>query len=73
MQRRVADAAGCGFFDQQAAMGGEGAMLRWAAEEPVRAAKDHVHFTKDGYTLLGSALSSALLRAFDASRAPPSP
>lgn len=73
MQRRVADAAGCAFFDQQAAMGGEGAMLKWAEEEPVRAARDRVHFTKDGYTLLGTALSSALLRAFDAARVDPSP
>ena len=73
MQRRVADAAGCGFFDQQAAMGGEGAMLKWAEEEPIKAAKDRVHFTKDGYTLLGTALSTAVLRAFDAARVEPTP
>lgn len=73
MQRRVADAAGCAFFDQQAAMGGEGAMLKWAVEEPTKAAKDRIHFTKDGYTLLGTALSTAMLRAFDAARVDPNP
>ena len=73
MQRRVADAAGCAFFDQQAAMGGEGAMLKWAEEDPSKAAKDRIHFTKEGYTLLGTSLSTAMLRAFDASRALPNP
>ena len=40
VERRVAEAAGCGFFDQRAAMGGAGSMVLWAAETESRAARD---------------------------------
>jgi lysophospholipase L1-like esterase len=65
-QRAIAKAARCGFFDQQAAMGGEGAMLKWAAEE--RANKDHVHYTRDSYVAFGNMFSDALIRAYDTYR-----
>jgi lysophospholipase L1-like esterase len=67
-QRRVAQAAGCAFYDQTAAMGGEGAMAAWAAESPPRAQRDRVHLTREGYEQLGSAFASDLLRAYEAWR-----
>jgi len=63
-QRRVAEAAGCAFYDQMAAMGGEGAMAAWALEDPPRAQKDRVHLTKEGYSQLGSAFASDVMRAY---------
>ena len=63
-QRRVAEAAGCGFYDQLAAMGGEGSIAAWAAEDPPRAQRDRVHLTKEGYQELGSGFASDLLRAY---------
>jgi len=63
-QRRVAEAAGCAFYDQLAAMGGEGAIAAWSMEEPPRAQKDRVHLTKEGYVQLGSSFASDLMRAY---------
>lgn len=64
VQRRVAAAAGCSFYDQLAAMGGEGAIAAWSVEEPPRAQKDRVHLTREGYAQLGSTFASDLMRAY---------
>ena len=64
MERDVARAAGCAFYDQLAAMGGPGAIAMWADETPPRAQKDHVHLTRDGYSQVGAQFSSDLLRAY---------
>jgi GDSL-like Lipase/Acylhydrolase family len=71
MQRAVAAAAGCSFFDQQFAMGGEGSIARWATEDPPRARKDHVHYTRDGYALLGQLLAHELLTSYESFRREP--
>ena len=63
-QRRVAEAAGCAFYDQLAAMGGEGSIASWAAEDPPRAQRDRVHLTRDGYVQLGSSFASDLMRGY---------
>jgi lysophospholipase L1-like esterase len=63
-QRRVADAAGCAFYNQLEAMGGEGTVAGWAAEDPPRAQKDRVHLTRDGYAQLGSSFASDVMRAY---------
>ena len=63
-QKRVAEAAGCAFYDQFTAMGGEGSMAAWAAEAPPRGQKDRVHLTKEGYVQLGTAFASDLMRAY---------
>jgi lysophospholipase L1-like esterase/type II secretory pathway pseudopilin PulG len=63
-QRRVAEAAGCAFYDQLAAMGGEGTVAAWAVEDPPRAQKDRVHLTKEGYAQLGAAFASDLQRGY---------
>jgi len=69
MQRRVAGAAGCAFYDQVAAMGGPGSILGWAAEAEPRGARDRVHLTRTGYAELATAFATDLLRGYDAWRA----
>lgn len=63
-QRRVAEAAGCAFYDQLTAMGGPGSIAAWSAEDPPRAQRDRVHLTKDGYAQLGATFASDLMRAY---------
>ena len=67
-QRRVAEAAGCAFYNQLEAMGGEGTVAGWAQEDPPRAQKDRVHLTRDGYAQLGSSFASDMMRAYTAWR-----
>jgi lysophospholipase L1-like esterase len=68
-QRRVARAAGCAFYDQLEAMGGPGTIAQWADEPQPRAAKDRVHFTREGYSQLGNALATELIRGYETWRA----
>ena len=63
-EKRVADAAGCAFYDQMLAMGGDGAIAQWASETPPRAQKDRVHLTRDGYAQVGSSFASDLMRGY---------
>ena len=67
-QRRVAEAAGCAFYNQLEAMGGEGTVAGWASEDPPRAQKDRVHLTREGYAQLGSSFASDVMRAYAAWR-----
>jgi lysophospholipase L1-like esterase len=69
IQRKVAEAAGCAFFDQQEAMGGPGSIVAWAVEPESRAAGDRVHLRRNGYAFLGSCFAGDLLRAYDEWRA----
>ncbi|HEY8041671.1 MAG TPA: GDSL-type esterase/lipase family protein [Polyangiaceae bacterium] len=69
VQKRVAEAAGCGFYDQLEAMGGSGSILAWAAEPQPRAGHDRVHLTRSGYAQLGAAFASDLMRSYDEWRA----
>ncbi|MFO0679651.1 MAG: GDSL-type esterase/lipase family protein [Polyangiaceae bacterium] len=64
VQKRVAEAAGCGFYSQLDAMGGPGSMARWASESPPRGGRDHVHLTKAGYAALANAFVHDLLLAY---------
>jgi lysophospholipase L1-like esterase len=63
-QRRVAEAAGCAFYNQLEAMGGEGTVAGWASEDPPRAQKDRVHLTREGYAQLGSSFASDVMRGY---------
>jgi lysophospholipase L1-like esterase len=65
VQRDVAGAAGCGFFDTRAMMGGEGSMQAWVAAEPPLAKPDHLHLTPLGYLHLGRVLSDAIMAEYD--------
>jgi lysophospholipase L1-like esterase len=75
IQRRVAAAGGCAFFDQFAAMGGPGSMAAWAAEREPRGLRDRMHLTQRGYAQVATSLADDLLRAYDAwrTRRGPSP
>lgn len=64
VQRAVAGAARCAFYDQQAAMGGPAAIAAWAAEDPPRARKDGVHLSREGYGALGAQFVDELVRAY---------
>ncbi len=59
-QRKVADRAGCAFFDVRRAMGGDGSMGRWVAEGLGWA--DYAHLTPRGQATLGKALFQALMQ-----------
>jgi lysophospholipase L1-like esterase len=67
-QRRVAQAAGCAFFDQLEAMGGPGTIAQWADEPQPRAQRDHVHLTREGYAQLGNAVAADLIHGYGAWR-----
>ncbi len=69
IQRRVAKAAGCAFYDQIDAMGGPGSIAAWADEAEPRAQQDRVHLTRAGYTQVGTMLATDVLHAYDAWRA----
>jgi lysophospholipase L1-like esterase len=69
IQRRAAQAAGCAFYDQLAAMGGPGSMVAWALGPEPRAQGDHVHLTRSGYTQLATSFATDLLHAYDEWRA----
>ncbi|MBK8480996.1 MAG: hypothetical protein IPL40_07445 [Proteobacteria bacterium] len=63
-QRRSATAAGCAFWDQRAAMGGERAVFAWADASPPLAMRDYLHLTSAGYHRLGEQLFAALSQGF---------
>jgi len=69
VQRKVAEAAGCGFYDQQEAMGGPGSIVSWATEPEPRAQRDRVHLTRTGYAQLATSFAGDLLRAYEEWRA----
>lgn len=59
-QRKAALANGCAFWDIREGMGGKGSMRQWVVAG--LAQPDYVHFTLDGYRLLGGALYEELIR-----------
>ena len=65
VQRRVAIANGCGFFDLVAFQGGPMSMLKWVHFDPPYAQRDYVHLTRRGYERLGQVLLGALLEGFE--------
>ncbi len=67
-QQRVARAAGCAYYNQLAAMGGEGSIAAWANEPNSRATKDHVHLTRDGYAFLANVFAADIIRGYAAWR-----
>lgn len=69
VQQRVAEAAGCAFYNQLDAMGGPGSMATWAAEAEPRAQSDRVHLTRTGYARVATSFTTDLLRAYDEWRA----
>ena len=64
VQRRVARAYGCGFFDLVAFGGGPLHMMQWAAATPAWGASDRIHFTRRAYDRLGQVLANALVASY---------
>ena len=62
IQRRIAEALGCGFFNTQQAMGGEGTMGRWYDSTPRLASGDYAHLTPAGDRVLGAMVYKALMK-----------
>jgi lysophospholipase L1-like esterase len=60
--RRAALRAGCAYWDQQAAMGGPGAMTRWVRAG--LASYDYVHFSGLGYKKLADMLYDQLMAEY---------
>ncbi|MFH1469018.1 MAG: GDSL-type esterase/lipase family protein [Pseudomonadota bacterium] len=60
VQREVALASGCAFWDWQQASGGPGSMLAWRLHEPALGSKDGIHFTRAGYELSAERLLEAM-------------
>ncbi|HEX3880113.1 MAG TPA: GDSL-type esterase/lipase family protein [Bryobacteraceae bacterium] len=56
IQRRVAAATGCGFFDTFDAMGGAGTMARWYNAQPRLVSADFIHPNPAGGKIVAAAL-----------------
>ena len=61
-QRQASIAAGAAFFDLRDRMGGKGSMRQWVYAG--MAQYDHVHFTGQGYRMLGAALYKEIAGQF---------
>jgi len=68
IQRRVALAEGCAFFDTVAAMGGEGAAGRWRKSAPPLLSGDLAHLTHAGQKVVGHMIYLALMEGYVAYR-----
>jgi hypothetical protein len=64
MQRKAAEAEGCGFFDTYTAMGGQGSVGRWYRARPRMFSPDFRHATPTGYAAIGEMYYQALLKGF---------
>lgn len=67
-QCAAAHTTGAACWDLYAAMGGAGAIQRWATQKPALAQADRVHLTATGYRLVADALYQQLLTEFAASQ-----
>lgn len=63
VQRRIAKEKNCAFWDTRAAMGGDGAIGRWARKG--LAGDDYVHPTPKGAALLGNIFYEALIAGYN--------
>ncbi|MEM9452778.1 MAG: GDSL-type esterase/lipase family protein [Myxococcota bacterium] len=64
IQRRVARAEGCAFFDTVAAMGGDGSAGRWRRSTPPLLSGDLAHLTMAGQKVLGQMVYLALMEGY---------
>ena len=59
-EHKVADKAGCAFFDRAAAM--DGGITKWGGP-------DRVHLSRDGYAHIATAFTTQLIQSYDTWRA----
>ncbi|MCA9650815.1 MAG: hypothetical protein H6712_09445 [Myxococcales bacterium] len=64
IQRKVALAEGCAFFDTVAAMGGEGSAARWRKSTPPLLSGDLAHLTHAGQKVIGHMVYLALMEEY---------
>lgn len=64
VQRKVAKAHGCVYWDVFSAMGGADAIQRLIRARPRLAYKDRVHLTRRGYRALGEMIHAELMRHY---------
>ncbi|MFT5433558.1 MAG: lysophospholipase L1-like esterase, partial [Myxococcota bacterium] len=64
IQQRIAEQAGCAFFNTFEAMGGEGSIGRWYDAKPRLAWGDFAHLTRAGDRVLGAMVYKALMKGF---------
>jgi lysophospholipase L1-like esterase len=64
VQKKVAFANGCAFWDLYQAMGGKNSMVSWVESKPSLAKPDYTHFNSRGAGLVGEMLYNALLLAY---------
>lgn len=64
IQRRVALAEGCAYFDTVAAMGGEGSAGRWRQSTPPLLSGDLSHLTHAGQKVIGHMVYLALMEGY---------
>ncbi|PTN08804.1 GDSL-type esterase/lipase family protein [Mangrovibacterium marinum] len=65
VQRAVAQANQCLFWDLEAFMGGSGSMIRWVNSEPPLGRKDYIHFSQRGGEKIGNEIARLLISEFD--------
>ena len=65
LQREIALAEGCAFFDTYEATGGDGTMGRWYTSSPRLVTSDLGHLTAAGSRVTGTLLYRALLKGYD--------
>lgn len=63
-QRAAALAHGCAYWDASLAMGGTGAIQRWAAHQPPLVRPDQVHLSREGARLFATLLLRALMENY---------
>lgn len=64
-QKRYALDTESGFVNLYTLMGGDGSMVKWADETPVRANKDYTHFNQRGAKAIGNLLYSQLNKGYE--------
>ncbi|MEX1368373.1 MAG: GDSL-type esterase/lipase family protein [Nannocystaceae bacterium] len=63
-QRRVAEEAGCAFFDSFTAMGGSGSLVQWRNLDPPLASGDLKHLNHRGRERLGGWIYDAIITGY---------
>ena len=64
-QQKAAAQEGCAFWNAWAAMGGDGAVVRWGAMKPALAWTDLLHLSSAGQDIIGQMLADAIVAGFD--------
>lgn len=67
VQKDVADAMGCAYFDTKRAMGGPGALKKWVKKGLAK--KDYIHLTPEGYRKLADAFVHDVMAQMQYARA----